>query len=170
MWDILQSGQRPKMMTNGIQKIKELFEGPATFVFLSPKLSQQRDVLPQSPLMPLRQLWTLHQGCRTLYHKQGHQQVFCSKLPWLFLFPPACHIFWFSPEGICSYSFWGAYVSVIWQHSMVYNLEQHPSLRSKYIFLHHFLQLTARILEDKNFQFNWKPVFNNNVLPGFSDP
>lgn len=40
-------------------------------------------------------------------------------------------------------------------------LNNHP--RSEFIYLHHFLQ-PARILEDKRVS-----VFNDNVLPGFSD-
>lgn len=42
----------------------------------------------------------------TLYHKWEHQQMTFSQIPWLFLFPLACHISPFCPEAFCSYLFW----------------------------------------------------------------
>lgn len=104
MWDISESGQRPKMMTNDIHKIKEFFECPATFVFLTPK-----NVLPQSPLMALRQLWTLQHGCRTLTQARTSAGVlfkislavsFTSSLPHLSIFPWR-HLFVLILGGLC---------------------------------------------------------------------
>lgn len=137
-------------------------------------LSKEETALPQSPLMPLRHLWTLQQGCRTLHQKQGHQQVSCSKLPLLFTFLPAATFFNFPLKASVHTYFGGLMLSDISGGLMLSLLSDNtawlvtlnncPSLRSEFTFLHHFLQATGRILEDKCVS-----VFNDNVLPGFSD-
>lgn len=155
-------------MTNDVQKIKEFFASPATFVFPTPKLSWQRKCFTsvsingsKTALNSLAWLWGLCTTSRDTSRCPAQNFPGC-----FFALQPAT--FPYFPLKASVHTHFRDWLLPLMADNATWlvTLNTSSSLRSQFIhlhFLHHFLHPTARIFEGKSCS-----VFNGNVLLGFS--